>query len=118
MTNRIDMLVVEPNGSVRKVNDLADLDTLRGLVGGGWLEGVSPDGRWTPRWMAYVDEEGKIKGLPINVAATTLAKRLGWPEGDYLVGTVVFVGPADEEGDDTDVPDLVVREAITAAGLR
>lgn len=75
-----------------------ELETLQGIVG-GYIEAVGPaDGRWT----AYVDEEGLLKGLPLNRRATVMARQLG--AGDVLlVGPAVFLGPADDEGYDTDV---------------
>jgi hypothetical protein len=77
------------------------LDGFQAIVG-GWLEGIGGDD-----WRGYCDEEGKIKGLPVNVRATRLARLFGWPSGDLLCGPVVFVGPPDEEGEDTDLPGLV-----------
>lgn len=59
---------------------------------------------------AYCNEEGKINRLPYNERATELALHLGWEPlpGDVLVGDVVFCGPADDEGNDSDVPPDVV----------
>ena len=51
----------------------------------------------------YVNEEGKLKDLPPN--------RLWMHEGhvhDVLVGTMVVLGPPDEDGDDTDAtPEML-----------
>lgn len=84
---------------------------LKDAIGGGWLEPISGRG-----WSAYCDEEGKIKGLPVNVRATRLARLLGWHTQDILVGPVVFLGPVDNEGDDTDVTNLTIGSA-TNLGL-
>lgn len=85
------------------------LKTFQGLVG-GWIEVISGEG-----WCAYLNEEGKIAGLPVNAAADSLARRLGWESlpGDVLVGSVVFCGPLDGEGDVTGVEWRVV--ALAAA---
>lgn len=90
----------------------ADLDTLRGLLDGGWLEGIGGDG-----WTAYLDEEGRIKGLPVNRRATTLARMLLWGSGEQVVGPVVFLGPVDRNGDETEVPGFV-RGAAKLMGHR
>jgi hypothetical protein len=80
-------------------------DGLRKVIG-GWLEMVSER-----EWCAFLDEEGKLKGLPANEPATLLAHSLGWRMGDFLVGTVMFLGPVDEEGESTPVPDVVLDMA-------
>ncbi|MGV8973686.1 MAG: DUF3846 domain-containing protein [Rhodoglobus sp.] len=94
----------------------ADLDGLRSEVGGGWLEAIGPyDG--SHDWTGYCDEEGKIVGLPVNVRATRLARLIGWTTGDTLNGPVVFLGPADADGNDTDVGDDVTGYARTLGYL-
>lgn len=82
-------------------------DLLKKAIG-GWLEGIGGVDHADRPWFAYLDEEGKLKRLEPNWRATWLAMRLGW-RGDVLVGPVVFVGPPDAEGDDTDVPEFVLE---------
>lgn len=101
----IDMLVVEPTGC-RVLRADPELSTLQGLVG-GWIEGVSVA---DADWFAFCNEDGKMMRLPVNSGATRLAEALGWESmGDYLSGTVVFVGRADPES--TDVPESVLTTA-------
>lgn len=46
----------------------------------------------------WMNEEGKMNSLPFNQAATSIyIKFLG--SGDFIVGTVVFTGGADEDGE-------------------
>lgn len=82
-----------------------DLDRMRELIGGGWLEAI-----YGPDWCAFLDEEGKLKGLRPNTAAEAVARTCGWQGDwrDYLAGPVVFVGPPNVAGDFTDVPDHVL----------
>jgi hypothetical protein len=58
-------------------------------------------------WIAFANEEGKLRGLPLNERATALVQLLGWNSrpGDYLVGTVVLAGK------NASVPAEVVRAA-------
>lgn len=50
----------------------------------------------------YLNEDGKAKRLPTNRMATRLAKKYaGISLTDYIVGDVVLVGAADDEGWDT-----------------
>lgn len=90
----------------------ADLDGMKEAVGGGYIEGIGGDG-----WTAYCDEEGKLNGLPVNVRATRLAHALGWTTGDVLCGPVVFLGPVDDEGEETDVTTLVKDSARALGGI-
>lgn len=82
-------------------------EVIHDLVG-GWLRVIhpgvfDPDG---PRWRAYCDDEGARKERIVNVWASELAYRLGWPPIDFLVGPVLFLGDAGER--ETDIPQEVV----------
>jgi hypothetical protein len=79
------------------------LAVLRDLVG-GWIEGFTCIGS---RVHGYCNEEGKLDGLPVNGVATSVARALGWPAGDLLVGPVVMLGDH-PKGDESDVPTEVV----------
>ncbi len=78
------------------------LRQLQGLVG-GYIEGVTlRNGH-----MLYINEEGKLKGLPVNDVATDLARDVLSP-WDVIVGDAVLVGPPDAEGGDTAVNPVLV----------
>lgn len=80
------------------------LTVLQELVG-GYIEPLQLQG-----CHAYFNEEGKWMGLPVNLPATQFTEALGWRRGgDYLVGTVVFLG--DNGADEGPVPDAVVELA-------
>lgn len=102
-------MVVPVDGPARIEQIGRGLNSWKTLLDGGHLEGISGDG-----WFGYCDEEGKLKGLPINRTATVLARMFGWPPGgqDVLCGTIVFCGPPDKEGWDTDVPDFLTAILI------
>lgn len=97
-------LIVASDGHAYVSSIATDLRTLQQLVG-GWLESVTVDD-----WHAYVDEEGKLKGSPVNRAADALAFVLGWRTGDLLCGPAVFLGH-DDEGEEDDVPERVIDAA-------
>ena len=50
----------------------------------------------------YLNENGKLEGLPVNRRATVLA---GWADavrpGDLIPGDVLILGPIDDAGNDT-----------------
>jgi hypothetical protein len=60
--------------------------SLRALIGTDCAERI-----WiTSRWEAWLDEDGRAAGKPVNQAATLLAQSYGWQLS--LLGTVVIVG--------------------------
>lgn len=83
----------------------ADLETMQGLVG-GWLEALSL-GQGA---VMYLNEEGKILGLPLNTAANRIVALAnpGLAPGDFIVGQVIILGDTapdgTEDGAEHDVP--------------
>ena len=73
------------------------LQELQRMVG-GYIEALQlNDGR-----VMWLNEEGKLQGLPKNVAATTLATMYSQlPRSDYIVGNVV-IATRSESGEDED----------------
>ncbi|WP_061018323.1 DUF3846 domain-containing protein [Microbacterium sp. CCH5-D1] len=83
----------------------AELEDYQRAVG-GYIETVSLDDRHD----LIANEEGLIQRLPMNLLASTIAKR-------PLVGDVVIVGFDDASGDFVDVDDSIVdsiRRAFSA----
>lgn len=100
-------LVIEPDGSGRTERlPGSDLELQRAVEGivGGFTEAIGVVGDW----IAYLNDEGKVTGLPANPVADALARRLGWRPGwgDYLCGPVVFTGS--HSAIEIDVPDRVL----------
>lgn len=105
---KIKVLVVEPGsstGTIRTVDQ--SLESFQSLVG-GFIEGLT----LTEEVSAYINEEGKLAGLPVNATGDILIRELLSASGrrllpgDVIVGPVVFVGaPDDEEGWDASVPE-------------
>jgi hypothetical protein len=108
-------ITVNPDGTwTRNVNDF-DYPWLRDQVG-GWIEAVAGgDAELNAMWVAYVNEEGKLHGLPPNPIAEKWMRShgVGLRFDDYIVGPVVFVGPPDEEGDDTTLRGAVEADLLT-----
>lgn len=92
------------------LDDLADFQR----IVGGYVETVTLPDIDTVIWL---NEDGKLLGLPANRVATLLAKDAGLMPGDVIVGDVVVTGGADDNGDETDLPPagwLAVGEAAAA----
>lgn len=97
----IQGLVVEPDGTFRKVEiDNEHLAPYQAIVG-GYIEAIT--GKIAT---VYVNEEGLILNLPINPSATLFAQRFIAP-GHRLFGTALIVGPP-SGGLDTPVRQSVV----------
>ena len=102
-------LVIQPNGNFEwfEISRDDELTRLQGFVG-GWIEAVmSEDERLT----FYVNEEGKLTGLPMNALATML-----WYKSkpavvglDVLCGPVVLVGGVDQHGNTKSLPIAALR---------
>lgn len=111
MSTHLIVLQTSPHQPARLVRLTNDLDTMRAAVGGGYLEAIVGDG-----WSAYLDEEGRLKGLQGNRDATRLAASLGFKESPPwdaigLVGPVVFMGPP-HDGGETSITDEVITLAV------
>lgn len=96
--------------------ELDGLESYQACVG-GYIEALEqPD-----RCDIWINEEGKIHGLPFNSIATDVALRMLAP-GDYVLGDVVITGPVDPEGASTSLSmetatfRLLVRVAAEAGG--
>lgn len=89
-------------------------DWLKDIVQ-GWLGVVNiewPDGR---RATLYVDDEFKLRGSSANESATRLAHHFGAIfSDDWIGGTCVLVGTVDQEGDDTELPEEMLCDALRA----
>jgi len=75
------------------------LTYLKDLVG-GWIESIP----MPMNCHAFINEEGKLIGLPINPLATTLYN-LAVHGSDMVAGNAVVFGPPNEDGDETPVTD-------------
>lgn len=88
--------------TIQEVETASILDHLKAGIGGGYLEAVPYFNKiaWDTevhRCVAFCDEEGKLKGLPINNRANVLwTNAVGEYVSDVLVGDVVIVW-GDEE---------------------
>lgn len=68
------------------------LEELQGLVG-GYIERVPMSNGKS----MYVNEEGKLNGLPYNEKATQILRQQGRIPNDYIVGDVVILSNEEED---------------------
>jgi len=83
---------------------------------GGHIEAVPLETNCT----MYINEEGKLRGLPINYVANLLAHKLnsGLREYDYIVGNAVVCGPLDGAGYDTSMTEQEYATIVAALNLK
>lgn len=99
----IKAIIVDPDGTSRHTDIENELGAFQAIVG-GHIEGV-----YGRVGTIYVNEEGLLRSLPVNPFASLFAERILGRQARYpLVGTAFIVGPADTEGNDTDVRPAVV----------
>ena len=88
------MILIKTDGSVSEIPNTG-YESIRAAIGGGYLEAIPMgDGH-----AAYIDEEGKLKNLPINNVASFLWYKRLRPMNDYLVGDCVVVRSVNDEGE-------------------
>ena len=96
------------------VDEELDLRYLQEAVG-GMIEAVNIErvltdtGTKTVDATVFVNEEGKLIGLPVNPRATDLcALKIGGWIHDVINGDVIVVGPPGPEGEETPCPKKVI----------
>lgn len=106
--------IVIPVDEAPRVETLDGYEALSAAVG-GWLELL----RLSHDAVIYVDEEGKLKGLPINERANRLLHEempIGLAPNDRVVGTIVILGCLNERGEHTgdeyDVPQYLIDQIV------
>lgn len=95
---------VTPEGRWSEHEGVPDLDALTAAVG-GYVEavGMTREGDDAILWL---NEEGKLEGLPRNESATLIAHSFeAIQTADYIAGSAVFTGAPDENGDTTSLPE-------------
>jgi hypothetical protein len=102
-------ILITPENEIEVLDEDFDLKTIQSYLG-GWIEVVNfgPD---NPHFFAYINEEGKLNGLPANEIVTTFWYNSGQQIllGDVIVGNALFFGQVDDEGNETDVPDDLIE---------
>lgn len=87
------ILIIKTDGSVSEFKPAGKRITLEEMqkIVGGYIEMLHLDGR--SKKVLVVNEEGKLKNLPINHKATLMAKS-DWIQ-DIIVGDVIFADSED-----------------------
>jgi hypothetical protein len=108
-TKQVIVITPEHEVSVQQMPIAKEYDFLNTAVA-GWIQAVelSEDLEGITLW---VNEEGKMNGLPYNQKATYLwEKSYGFT--DVIVGTAVLTGGTDDEGETLPLTDVQVAEIL------
>ena len=94
-------ILLDVEGKVSTL-DLDFMDSLRILqrAVGGWVQAVD----FRDDLTIWVNEEGKLNNLPINVEATKIWAHF-YGNTDFIVGNAVFTGGTDENGETMAISD-------------
>lgn len=98
---------VYPNDELKLSSESFGYDEISALVG-GWIEFVC----LSEFVSLYVNETGKLDGLPVNRVATAIARFINPDFHDVIVGNAIFCGPANAEGEDTFLLERVALEIV------
>lgn len=89
----------------------SELKTLQNAVS-GWIQAIDVVGDMS----IYLNEEGKMLGLPINKVATQYFDDTYGPNYDVIVGDVVFTGLPDSEGETTGLTPEQLADVVDRVG--
>lgn len=103
-------LLVKTDNTVEMINSEWDYSDINHAVG-GWIEAIYFGDK---PYFAYINEEGKIKELPENNIVTNLWYDSGQRIllGDYIAGDAIFFGLVDSDGNNTDIPQDLLRDIV------
>lgn len=108
-------LVLKATGEVETIEDVT-LTALQSAVG-GWVQAIDLELQPTTVTM-WLNEEGKLTGLPHNTTAQKLWDKAFWVGSDFVVGDVVITGTAGDEGETLPLGDDMakrIREILVAS---
>ena len=88
------------------------LKTLQDAVGGGYVEAIT----LADDLVLWVNEDGKMKQMPFNQAATSIFVKHG-RGSDFIAGPVVFTGGTDENGDTLGISETQIQQIRTYAAM-
>jgi len=95
--NSIPILINEPK---KNLNHIWLHDQVN-----GYLESVT-----LPNSILLINEEGKLQNLPYNKVASELFRIIN--TNDVIVGNAVLVGPVDNEGNFTQIPQDIIDHVM------
>ena len=112
-----EILIIKTDGTVEREtltgNGSEQFATIQKVVE-GWVERAPLEDYTLLMW---VNEEGKLKGLPHNPLAQRLWDK-EWGAGtDTIVGNVVITGDDDEEGETGGLPEGVADRLMKTLGV-
>lgn len=106
--DRPDAIVIHPD-RVEHYRGPLYLQNMQKLLD-GYIEAIDARFADLPPATGWLNEEGKMKGLPANPAATAILVESGGIPGDVVAGPMVLTGVPDAFGETQPVPMAWVEE--------
>lgn len=95
-------LAIHPDNTYHGV-DSHDYEDISNVVG-GFIQ-IVPRNCVGKDLTMYVNEEGKMMGLELNVLASKLVGKENFLPGDFISGSMYVTGPINGEGEETPLSD-------------
>ena len=95
------LITANPDATPQEVH-VEGYEEIVAAIGGGLLEMLMPFPR--SDLTCYIDEEGKLKGLPVNPVATMMTEAVLMPD-DCIVGDMLLIGFDASTGEEIDLPE-------------
>jgi hypothetical protein len=101
------LVPVDTTNPIRVV-DVNGYDEIVKSIGGGWLQAIYP---FEESVSCFIDEEGKLKALPVNVRATDLVKHALMAD-DLINGEMLIMGIDYETGEEVDLSEEFILKIM------
>ena len=95
------LIPASPDATPQEVH-VEGYEEIKAAIGGGWLQALMPFPR--SDLTCYIDEEGKLKELPLNPVATMMTEA-ALMDGDCIAGDMLLIGFDPDTGDEIDLPE-------------
>jgi hypothetical protein len=111
MTKQVIVITPENEVSVKQMPSTSpDEYNFLNTAVAGWIQAVPLDDELEGITL-WVNEEGKLDGLPYNQKATYLWEQ-SYGFSDVIVGTAVLTGGTDDEGETLPLTDVQVAQVL------
>lgn len=105
MDKPVKGVVIKPDGTFTK-KEFKQLTDYQEAVEGFFTTSRLYDYAGEQVACCFVDDEGLLKGLPLNPIASAIS--FIFNGNPYLAGNVVVLGATNEQGEDTDIPEQLL----------
>jgi len=114
MTKQVLVIKADGGVSTEQVENSKEYDFLSKAVA-GWIEAVDLDQELAGLTL-WINEEGKLTGLPFNFLATKLWE-MSYGKTDIIVGDAVITGGTDDNGETKSLTENQITRIKSVIGV-